>query len=140
VAAVLAACRGDVVQHRRRRGADVDDVEAGGGQPADEGGDEARSRRAAVAPDGNGALAGSDGFGAERAAEMLREGLVDRLADDAADVVGLEDARMGVHGSGGGCVRVRAIVGTAPRHPAGASQASRRQMSENGESSLLRRP
>ena len=53
--------------------------------------DSAGPEMAAVAADRDRALAGGERLAAEGAAEVLGEALVDRLADDAADVVGLED-------------------------------------------------
>ena len=96
-AAVRAARRGDVVQHRRRHRAEVDDVEPGRREAAHERGGERRAREAAVAADRDGAIAGGQHLAAEGTAELLGEPLVDRLADDAADVVGLEDRSVDVH-------------------------------------------
>src|SRR6478672_8109199 len=56
---------------------------------------EARPRT--IAANGDGAFAGGERLAAEGAAELLGETRVDRLADDAADVVGLEDRSGDVH-------------------------------------------
>ena len=48
-------------------------------------------------PTATAALAGGERLAAEGAAEVLGEALVDRLADDAADVVGLEDRSVNLH-------------------------------------------
>ena len=114
VAAVLGARRRDVVQHRRRHGADVDDVEAGRGEAAHQRGRQRRARASAVAADGDRALAGRERLAAEGAAEVLGEARVDRLADDAADVVGLEDGSGDLHEKldlrGGGDCRDRPLT------------------------------
>ena len=52
----------------------------------------------AVAPDRHRPLAAGQGLAAERAPQMLGEVLVDGLADDAADVVGLEGWGVDLHG------------------------------------------
>jgi hypothetical protein len=52
---------------------------------------------AAVAADRDRAFARSQRLAAEGATEVLREWLVDRLVDDAADVVGLEDRSVNLH-------------------------------------------
>src|SRR6185369_10840726 len=95
--AVARARRRDVVEHRRRHRTDVDDVEAGRGEAANDRGRQRRPGAAAVAADGDGAFAGGERLAAEGAAELLGEARVDRLADDAADVVGLEDRSGDVH-------------------------------------------
>jgi hypothetical protein len=64
---------------------------------------------AAVAPHRHRALAGGQRLRAEGAAQVFGEGLVDGLADDAADVVGLEDGRMDVHEAGLPGVRAAAL-------------------------------
>ncbi len=115
-AAVPGARRRDVIEHRRRHRAEVDDVEAGRGEAANQGGGEPRAGAAAVAAHRHRALAGSDRFAAEGAAEVLGESLVDRLADDAADVVGLEDRSGDLHWERS-IGEVAAIVGRAFRAP-----------------------
>ena len=58
-----------------------------------------------AAAHGHGLLAGGQGLGAKGTAQMFRELLVDRLTDDAANVIGLEDGCCHVHdeSSGLGC-------------------------------------
>jgi len=82
----------------RVAGAEVDHVQPGRGQATHQRGHQARAGEAPVAPHRHRTLAGGDGFAAEGAAELLGEVLVDGLADHAADVIGLEDARVDLHG------------------------------------------
>ena len=95
---MLAARGGHVVEHRRGDGAEIDHVQPRRGQAAHQRGHQARAGEPSVAPDRHRALAGGDGFAAEGAAELLGKVLIDGLADHAADVVGLEDARVDLHG------------------------------------------
>ncbi|EXI70623.1 MAG: hypothetical protein AW07_03953 [Candidatus Accumulibacter sp. SK-11] len=99
------------VHHRRRHAADVDGVDAGHADAGHQGLRQFRARQASVAADRDGALAA---LGCQRT-EAMPDAADDRrrqgLADDAADVVGLEDLlRQGsVHlkpraGSSGGFV------------------------------------
>jgi hypothetical protein len=111
-AAVLAARRRDVVEHRRRHRAEVDHVDPRRHQAADQRRGETGTRMPAVAADRDRPFAGGKRLAAEGATEVGREGFVDRLVDDAANVVGLEDRsvnlhRVGMEGSGKG----RRIVG-----------------------------
>src|SRR6185436_18617732 len=89
-AAAAEVVRGEVGD-RRRRHADVDHVGAGGIEAFGERLGELGAGKAAVASDrerGRVALAAD---GAERAADVAHDGRRERLADDAADVVGAED-------------------------------------------------
>jgi hypothetical protein len=91
------ARRRHVVEHRRRHRTEVDDVDPGRHQAADQRRGEAGSGMAAVAADRDRAFARGQRLAAEGATEVLRELLVDRLVDDAADVVGLEDRSVNLH-------------------------------------------
>jgi hypothetical protein len=110
-AAVVGARRGDVVKHRRGDGAEVDDVEAGRGQAADQRVDQHRARHAPVAPDRDRALAGGHGRAAEGAAKVVGKGGIDAGTDDTTDVIGFETRGVDVHGRSQGWGA--AIVGTA---------------------------
>ncbi len=120
-AAVPAARGGHVVEHRRRHGAEVDDVQPRRGQAADQRGRQAGARQAAVAAHRHRLLAGRAGLAAEGAAQVPGEGLVDGLADDTSDVIGLEGAGVGLHA--GVPEQARGIVGGASWRIRGASGA-----------------
>ena len=118
-AAVRAARGGHVVQHRCRHRTEVDHVQPGRCQPADQRRGQARAREAPVAPHRHRLFAGLQRLAAESPAEVLGKGLVDRLADDAADVIGLEDGGIDLHGVNvlargcGHCRQRRAASGVA---------------------------
>ena len=84
--------RGEV-QHRCRHAADVNDVAAGGIEPTTQRGGQFRTGKAAIATDDHGFNATCTGLAANGMADTLDGGRRERLADDAADVVGLEDFR-----------------------------------------------
>src|SRR5205085_1423587 len=83
---------GREVQHGRRDHADIDDVDAAGDEAAHERSGERRTAEASVAADGDGFLAFAARHGAEGAAERFGDFFAQGGGDDAADVVGLEDA------------------------------------------------
>jgi hypothetical protein len=97
-AAVPGARRGHVIEHRRGDGADVDHVQPGRCQALDQGRHQRRPGDPSVTPHRHRLLAQPHGFGAEGSAQMFRERFVERLVDDAADVVGLEGRCFDVHG------------------------------------------
>ena len=96
-AAVLATRSGHVVQHGGGDGADVHHVQPGALQPLDQAGHQGWARQAPVAPHGHGLFARSHTFGAKGPAQVFGKGRVDVLADDAADVIGLEDGGIDLH-------------------------------------------
>src|SRR2546427_807929 len=57
------------------------------------------SARMAIAADGNRLLAQPHGLAAEGAAEVLGKAFIDGAANDAANVISLEDRWIGLHGS-----------------------------------------
>src|SRR5204862_4312662 len=67
------------------------------GGPARQGRGEPGARQAPVATDDDGLLARLQRLRAEGAAQVLGKTLVEGLADDAADVVGLEDGGGNLH-------------------------------------------
>src|SRR5260221_3816283 len=94
--------RGEV-DHRRGDDADVDHVHAGGVERARQGGREPGAREATVASDDELRDALAAGDRAQPAPDRVRGRLGERLVDDAADVVGLED--LGSDGSHSWCSR-----------------------------------
>jgi hypothetical protein len=92
-----AARGGDVVQHRRRHGAEVDDVEPGRGQAADQRRRQRRPREPAVAADGHGRSPAAIASLPKARPRCSANFLVEPGADDAADVVGLEDRGGDLH-------------------------------------------
>ena len=82
--------RGEV-GHRRGDHADVDDVRAGRADAVGDRGGELRPGKAAVAADDERVAAALQGERAQRLADRADDRRRERPADDAADVVGLED-------------------------------------------------
>ena len=83
--------RGEV-QHRRGDHAKVDHVDAGAAQAGRQCLRQVRARQAAVAADDDGGFFFQAHRGAESLTDLPRNADVECLADDAADVVGLENA------------------------------------------------
>ncbi|EXI69840.1 MAG: hypothetical protein AW08_00333 [Candidatus Accumulibacter adjunctus] len=79
------------VDHRCRHAADVDGVDAGHADAGHQGLRQLRSGQAPVTADGDRSLAAFDRQGTESMADAADDGGCQRAADDAADVVGLED-------------------------------------------------
>ena len=67
-------------------------------QAADQGCHQAGPGHAAIAAHGHGLLAGLASLGAEGATQMLGQFLIQARADDATDVIGLENGRVNLHG------------------------------------------
>ena len=80
------------IQHRSRPEPDPLDRQAAGDQPVDHGSGQARRAEPAVIADAGGRAAGADDLGAEGPADGVGVGLGQRFSDDAADVVGPQDA------------------------------------------------
>ena len=79
------------IEHRRRRHADVGDVDAGGRQAFDAGGGQFGRAQPAVIAQRHAATALAADHRAEGAADGARVGGMHRVADDAADVVLAQD-------------------------------------------------
>ncbi len=96
--------RGEV-RHRRGYHPDVDDVGAGGADAIGNRGGELRPGEAAVATDDDRVAPALLRKRAQRLADRANDRWRQRLADDAADVVGLEDLGRKCHrvGRNGGC-------------------------------------
>jgi hypothetical protein len=90
-AAAGAEVVGGEVEHRRGDAADVDHVDAAFLQAARQRLGKRRTREPAVAADADGLLAALARLRADRLADGLDRGFRQRLVDDAANVVGLED-------------------------------------------------
>ena len=80
-----------VVEHRGRHHPDIDDIDAAGLQPARQRCGELGAGVAAVAADDHGVAATRLRFAADSAADEFDAADGEGVADDAADVVGLED-------------------------------------------------
>ena len=85
---------GGEVRDRRGRQADVDDVATGLAQAADQPADQIGTGQAPVAPDHDVGQVLVAHHRADRQADQFGHLDVQRLSDDAADVVGAEDARV----------------------------------------------
>ncbi len=84
------------VQDRRGHDADVDEVDAGREQAFAQRRVQARRVHAAVAAERDALRAGAPEMGADRAAELAREAVVEVAVGHAADVVFAKDARVHV--------------------------------------------
>jgi len=84
---------GGVVEHRRRRQADVDDLAAGGLQPLGEVLGQLGARQAPVAADHHTPLAAGLAGRAEGAADLAHDLRPQVLGHHPADVVGTKDCR-----------------------------------------------
>ena len=96
-AATRAQLVGGEVHHRRRRQADVDHVAAGLAQAADEAVDHVWAGKAAVAADDDVVQAAFGHQRTDRLADQFCDARIERLPDDAADVVGAEDRLVDEH-------------------------------------------
>src|SRR5207342_537771 len=88
------------IHHWRRHHADVDDVAAGLAQAFAQPSDEIRTRQPAVTADDDVGQALFEHQRTDRVADQFGDAGVERLADDAADVVGAEDAAIDVDAAG----------------------------------------
>ena len=89
------------VGHRRGDHAQVDHIDAGFLDATRQGGGQFRPGQAAVATDAEGGLAAGPGLAADSLADGLDDFGGEGFADDAADVVGLEDFLGEIHGEFG---------------------------------------
>ncbi|OIQ80467.1 hypothetical protein GALL_377700 [mine drainage metagenome] len=90
-AATRAEVVGGEVHHGGRDHADVDDVDAGFADAARQGRCELRSGEPAVVTDDDAGLVACRGLAADGLADRLDDVRGEGFADDAADVVSLED-------------------------------------------------
>ncbi len=90
-AAVATQLVGGEVGERRRYAADVDGIDASGHDPLHQRARKFRAGQAAVAADGDGRLLAFAGQRTERLTDGTADFRGEGFADDAADVVGLED-------------------------------------------------